>query len=71
MIGMMVGLFLGPIGIILGPFLGAVIGELFAGKNNKEAIKAGFGAFVGLIFGTISKLIVAGFLIYYYVEALI
>ena len=71
MIGMMVGLFLGPIGIILGPFLGAVIGELFAGKNNKEAIKAGFGAFVGLILGTISKLIVAGFLIYYYVEALI
>ena len=71
MIGMIAGLFFGPLGIILGPFVGAVVGELLAGKNSTEAIRAGFGSFVGFLLGTVSKLIIAGFLIYYYVEALI
>ncbi len=71
MIGMILGLFFGPWGIILGPFVGAVIGEMLAGKASNEAIRAGFGAFVGFLLGTISKLVVAGFLIYYYVEAVI
>lgn len=71
MLGIIVGMFFGPLGIIFGPFIGAIIGELLAGKASKEAIKAGFGSFVGFLLGTISKLIVAGFLIYYYVEAII
>ena len=71
MIGMVVGLFFAPLGIILGPFIGAIIGELLAGKETNAAIKAGFGAFVGFLFGTIAKLIVGGFLIFYYVEALV
>jgi len=71
MLGIIVGMFFGPLGIIFGPFIGALIGELLAGKASKEAIKAGFGSFVGFLLGTISKLIVAGFLIYYYVEAII
>ena len=70
-IGMIVGLFFAPLGIILGPFVGAIIGELIAGKETKSAVKAGFGAFIGFLFGTIAKLIVGGFLIYYYVEALV
>ena len=71
MVGMLFGLFMGPVGIILGPFVGAIIGELIAGKGSQEAIRAGFGTFVGFLLGTISKLVVAGFLIYYYVEAII
>lgn len=70
-IGMVFGIFFGPLGIIAGPFIGAFIGELLAGKNSKIAIKSAFGSFVGFILGTISKLIVAGMLIYYYVNALI
>jgi len=71
MLGMIVGIFFGPWGIILGPFVGAVIGEIMAGKTSADAIRAGFGAFVGFLLGTLSKLIVAGFLMYYYVEAII
>jgi len=71
MLGLIVGLFLGPVGIILGPFVGAVLGELLTGRNKAEAFRAGFGSFVGFLLGTISNLIVSGFLIYYYVEALI
>ena len=70
-LGLIAGLFAGPWGIILGPFVGALLGELSANKSNKEALRAAFGAFVGFLLGTISKLIVAGFLIYYYFEALI
>lgn len=70
-IGVIVGLFFGPWGIILGPFFGAVVGELFDGKEAMQAIRAGAGAFVGFLLGTASKLIVCAFLIYYYVKALI
>jgi uncharacterized protein YqgC (DUF456 family) len=62
---------MGPFGIVIGPFLGALLGELSANKNSKEAIRAAFGAFMGFIVGTVSKLIVAGFMIYYFVEAMI
>ena len=57
-IGLLVGFFIGPWGLILGPFFGALIGEL---SNNggvfKDAIKTAFGAFVGFIFGTGLKMI--------------
>lgn len=70
-IGLLVGLFFGPWGIVLGPFLGAVAGEVLAGKQTQEAIRAGFGAFVGFLSGTVLKLIAAGFMIYYFVQALV
>lgn len=66
-IGTFVGIFIfPPWGIILGPFLGAFIGELLGGKKSSAAFKAGFGAFVGFLFGTITKLIVCGVFIFYF-----
>ncbi len=70
-IGLIVGLFMGPWGIILGPFAGAVLGEIIQGKNTNEALRAGFGSFIGLLTGTIIKMICSGFMIYYYIDALI
>lgn len=69
-IGLLVGLFFGPVGIILGPFVGAIVGELIAGQQSHKAFRAAFGSFVGLLAGTVAKLVVAGFLIYHYVLAL-
>jgi len=68
-IGLFLGLIiLGPLGIILGPFLGALIAEISWGKKNKsQALKAAFGSFIGFLFSTGLKLIVsliyAGFFI--------
>jgi uncharacterized protein YqgC (DUF456 family) len=55
LLGTVVGMFFGPWGIVLGPFAGAVIGELVAGKKPGEAIKGGFGAFLGFVFGVMLK----------------
>ena len=59
-IGVFVGMFAGAVGVIVGPLLGAVIGELIGGKETEEAIRAGWGSFLGLLCGTIIKLICCG-----------
>ena len=72
-IGTVVGIFiLPPWGIIIFPFAGAVLGEiLFAKKNTPEALKAGFGAFIGFILGTVFKLSVCGWFIFCFIKALV
>ena len=55
-IGALVGLFFGIPGVLLGPFVGAVIGELSAQRNIEEAGRAGIGATVGLLLGVAAKL---------------
>lgn len=70
-LGLIIGLFFPPIGIIIGPFAGAVIGELIDGKDSTTALRAGFGAFVGFIGGTILKLISTGMMVYYFFKELI
>lgn len=58
-LGLVVGLFLGPIGLLLGPFMGAYFGERLHGSNNKVALKAAWGSFLGLITGFILKFVIA------------
>ncbi len=71
-IGLIIGIFVfPPIGIIVGPFVGAVIGELSSGKNSSEALKSGFGSFLGFLVGTLLKLIVSGIMAWYFFEKLI
>ncbi len=55
-IGSIAGLFFGLPGIILGPFVGAVVGELAAQRNLDRATKVGIATWMGLLFGTIVKL---------------
>ncbi len=54
-IGGIVGLFFNLPGIILGPFLGAMIFEMLGDKEFEKAAKAGFGAAVGLLLGIVGK----------------
>ena len=69
-IGVFVGMFFGAIGVIVGPLLGAVLGELLGGKNTAEAFRAGWGSFVGLLFGTILKLICCGMMTVTLIQAI-
>jgi len=54
-LGGIVGFFLGIPGILLGPFVGAVIGELSMQRSLDEASRAGFGTVVGLTIGLAGK----------------
>jgi len=58
--------FFPPVGIIIGPFAGAVIAEVSGGKNHKAALKAGLGSFIGFLAGTMLKLIVSGMMAWYF-----
>ena len=55
-VGGIVGIFLGFPGILLGPFVGAVIGELSLQRSLDEASRAGFGTVVGMAIGVAGKL---------------
>lgn len=69
-IGVFAGLFAGPWGVIIGPLLGAIIGELLGGKETKEALRAGWGSFLGLLCGTIIKLICCGLMTVALIQAI-
>ena len=58
-IGTLVGLALGLPGIILGPFIGAVLGELYAQKDLRSAGIAGIGVWVGIAVGTATRITIA------------
>ena len=54
--GTLIGLFFGIPGILLGPFLGAVLLELLVRKDFLQAGKAGVGTWLGLLIGIALKL---------------
>lgn len=55
-LGTVAGLFFGLPGVILGPFVGAVLGEYLARRNHEQAVKVGVGTWIGLLLGTAGKL---------------
>ena len=58
MIGIVAGLFVfPPFGIILGPLVGTVIGDMIAGGTFTKALNSGFGSLIGFLVGTSIKLI--------------
>lgn len=60
MVGLIVGIFLTPVGMILGSFLGAFLFELYYTRQGAvQALKAAIGSFLGFITGTGLKTIVA------------
>jgi len=58
-LGTLVGIFFGFAGIILGPFVGAVVGEYLARRNLTQAGRAGVATWVGFILGIGVKLMLA------------
>jgi len=57
--GGIVGIFFGIPGLLLGPFLGAVLGELWARGGIAKAGKVGIGTWIGLLAAAVAKVVIA------------
>lgn len=69
-VGLIAGFFIGPVGIIFGPFLGALIGEMIHKRGKSEGVlKAAFGAFMGFLTGIGIKMICVLFFIWYFIAS--
>ena len=58
-IGGLAGVFFGLPGILLGPFIGAVLGELIARGGFAQAARVGVGTWLGLLVAAVAKLVIA------------
>jgi uncharacterized protein len=69
-LGTLAGLFLGPVGIIFGPFVGAIIGELTVHRDIARVGKAGLAAWIGFLLGMAVKVGIAFLMIAIFLSAM-
>jgi len=69
-VGMMMGIFWPPIGMLVGAFIGAVVTEWLIHQKKGQALRAGWGVLVGIFWGMVLKLGVSGMMAYYFIHAL-
>jgi uncharacterized protein YqgC (DUF456 family) len=58
-LGTLIGMFFGIPGLLFGPFLGALAGELASGTSVLRSAHVGIGTWLGLLFGTLIKLVLS------------
>ncbi len=67
--GLIIGLFaFPPFGMFVGGIAGAVGGELLAGRKGNEALRAGWGVFVGTIVTIGFKMSLSAVMLFFYVK---
>jgi uncharacterized protein len=67
-VGLVIGLFLGPLGIVLGPLFGAFVGEMIFKDDINYALRAGFGSLLGFLTGIGLKLAASFIMTFYFVK---
>ena len=67
-IGLIIGIFLGPMGIVIGPLIGAFAGEMIFKDDINYAIRAGFGSLLGFMTGIGLKLAASFIMTFYFVK---
>ena len=55
-VGTVAGLFFGLVGVVVGPFAGAAIGEYAARRDLRQAGKVGLGTWLGIVLGSAVKI---------------
>ena len=69
-VGFIAAFWMGPLGVIVGPFLGAFIGELIAGQSRKKSFRAALGSFVGFLLGSFLKLVGCFMMLFYIIRSI-
>lgn len=71
-VGLIVGFFIGPLGVILGPFAGALVFELIHSNGDfNTSLKSAWGAFLGFLMGTGLKMATVLAFIWIYIVSFI
>jgi uncharacterized protein YqgC (DUF456 family) len=71
-LGLILGIFVfGPLGIILGPLAGAFFGEILAGKESSQALRSASGTLIGLLVGSLIKILVIMIMAGFFIHSLI
>jgi uncharacterized protein len=58
-VGAVIGLFFGPLGLLAGPVVGAIAGEMLRGADIEGSVRSGFGALVGLLAGIVADFVIS------------
>ena len=67
-IGLIIGLFFfPPFGIIIGPMVGAFLGEILDGKSPNKSVKPAFGSFIGFLSSIFLRFALSVVMAYYFV----
>ena len=69
-LGFLLAFWIGPWGVILGPFLGAFAGEMIAGQDSKRSLRAAWGSFIGFLLGSFLKIVICFFFLYYLIKSI-
>jgi uncharacterized protein YqgC (DUF456 family) len=69
-IGLIAGVFFPPWGLIIGPFVGALFGEMIGNADAQNAFRAAIGSFAGFLFGSLIKLVACLIMFYYLIISL-
>jgi len=69
-LGTLLGLVFGLPGLVIGPFAGALIGELLVNRDWRRAGRTGLAAWIGFVIGMIAKVAVAFLMIGIFLAAL-
>ncbi len=71
LIGTVIGMFFGLVGLLLGPFVGALAGELASGNSVLRSTHVSIGTWVGMLLGTLAKLVLSFMMIGVFLFALL
>jgi len=69
-LGFLAAFWIGPWGVIIGPFAGAFIGEIIAKQDQKQAFRAAWGSFVGFLLGSLLKIVACFMMLYYVIKSI-
>jgi hypothetical protein len=70
-IGTVAGVFTGLVGLIFMPLVGAAIGELMAVRNATRAAQVGISTWIGLLLGTLAKVVLTFMMVGIFIAALL
>jgi uncharacterized protein len=68
-LGFLLAFWMGPWGVVLGPFIGAFAGEMIAGRDSKQSFRAAWGSFIGFLLGSLLKIIICFMILYYVIRS--